>query len=131
MSKSEHGVSAWHKWDLKAAVKRPDYSGHLERRDWETLRDPQREDNPEKRSHFYLILEDVDLWGEENISIFFFSFLGGEENTKETVGPGIMSTKVIQDKDPDIELFVKVRQSCVECGLLLKDRDMIGAGRPV
>lgn len=34
-----------------------------------------------------------------------------------------MSTKVIQDKDPDIELFVKVRQSCVEYGVLIKDRD--------
>lgn len=36
-----------------------------------------------------------------------------------------MSTKVIQDKDPDIELFVKVRQSCVEYGVLIKDRDTV------
>lgn len=34
-----------------------------------------------------------------------------------------MSANVFQDKDPEIELFVKVRQSCVVCGILIKDRD--------
>lgn len=35
-----------------------------------------------------------------------------------------MSVKVFQDKDPDIELFVKVRQKVV-CGILMKDRDSV------
>lgn len=33
-----------------------------------------------------------------------------------------MSAEVFQDKDPDIELFVKVRQSVV-FGILIKGRD--------
>lgn len=42
-----------------------------------------------------------------------------------------MSAEGSQDKDPDIELFVKVRQSCVECGILIKDRETVGAGFPL
>lgn len=56
MSKSEHGVTS-----KISRLSRPEHIGQLERSVRETLRDPQREDNPEKISHFYLFMEDVDL----------------------------------------------------------------------